>query len=326
MTKKSTETEKKESEINPQKNDNTTEKKELICGIVMPISSIDGCSAEHWSEVLSIIKDSICERGFIPKLVSDADDSGIIQNRIVQNLYKSDIVVCDVSAKNPNVMFELGLRLAFDKPTIIVKDDKTDYSFDTSIIEHLPYPRDLRFTKINIFKKALSDKIEATYKASQKNGYTTFLKHFGEFKVAKLEQTEVGFNDFVLKTLKNIDTKISNLENQNTENKLDDSRGKSLFIPFPSHITKDEPVITSKALGTIIYEFSKKNKCSAKDIIESTGMLNDITKKYIDRYWKDRFYKNEQYFELQKAIKDVCEEISSKEKDSTFNSIYNLAE
>ena len=151
------------------------------CGIVMPISSIDGCTAEHWTEILSIIKDSIISSGFEPNLVSDADDSGIIQKRIIHNLYSNEIVVCDVSAKNPNVMFELGMRLAFDKPTIIIKDDKTEYTFDTSIIEHITYPRDLRFNKIIAFKDALKKKIIATYEKSvQDPNYTTFLKHFGE--------------------------------------------------------------------------------------------------------------------------------------------------
>jgi hypothetical protein len=32
---------------------------------------------------------------------------------------------------------DMGLRLAFDKPTIIIKDDKTSYAFDTPPIEHL---------------------------------------------------------------------------------------------------------------------------------------------------------------------------------------------
>jgi hypothetical protein len=57
-------------------------------------------------------------------------------------------------AQNSNLMLELGMRLAFDKPAVIVKDDKTDYSFDTSSIEHLAYPRDLRFSKIKSFKTA----------------------------------------------------------------------------------------------------------------------------------------------------------------------------
>ena len=121
----------------------------LLCGIIMPISPIDGCTAEHWAEVKEIIKDeveSIVDLKFTAKLVSDADDIGVIQKRIVQGVYNSDKIVCDVSAKNSNLLFELGMRLAFDKPTVIIKDDKTDYSFDTSIIEHLAYPRDLRFS------------------------------------------------------------------------------------------------------------------------------------------------------------------------------------
>jgi len=62
-------------------------------------------------------------------------------------------------------MFELGLRLAFDKPTVIIKDDKTEYSFDTGVIEHVPYPRDLRFAKVMEFKKRLTEKISNTYKS-----------------------------------------------------------------------------------------------------------------------------------------------------------------
>lgn len=116
------------------------EAKKQICGIVMPISSIDNCTESHWKEVKGIISDAIEAAGFEARLVSEANDSGIIQKRIVQNLYYNDIVVCDVSCKNPNVMFELGMRLAFDKPTIIIMDNMTKYSFDTSPIEHLGYP------------------------------------------------------------------------------------------------------------------------------------------------------------------------------------------
>ncbi|MDR1761951.1 MAG: hypothetical protein LBR55_05825 [Bacteroidales bacterium] len=181
-----------------------SDKKLPKCGIVMPISAIDTCSAEHWSEVLNIIKDAVGQAGagFEPNLVSDSDESGIIQKRIIHNLYSNEIVVCDVSAKNPNVMFELGIRLAFDKPTIIIKDDKTDYSFDTSVIEHLTYPRDLRFSKIVVFKDALKKKVQDTYeKATKDTNYTTFLKHFGEYKVAQLSEKEVTSEKYILSAL-----------------------------------------------------------------------------------------------------------------------------
>jgi hypothetical protein len=174
-----------------------------VCGLVMPISAIDGLAKEHWAEVLSILSDSIEKAGFGPNLVSDADDVGIIQKRIIQNLYDNPIAVVDVSGKNPNVMFELGMRLAFDKPTIIVKDDKTSYSFDTAPIEHLVYPRDLRFTQIVDFKDKLIEKIKGTHtKATTDPNYTTFLKTFGEFTVAKLDKKEVSSQEYILEEIK----------------------------------------------------------------------------------------------------------------------------
>jgi len=191
------------------------------CGIIMPISSIDGCEESHWTDVLNILNEAIGDSGFEGNLVSNADDVGIIHKRIIQNLYDNPIVVCDVSSKNPNVMFELGLRLAFDKPTIIVKDDKTSYTFDTSAIEHLEYPRDLRFTKIVEFKELLADKIKATYtKATKDTNYTTFLKHFGEFKVAKIDKKEVSGQEYIIDELKNMRRSINRLERGNMPRRL----------------------------------------------------------------------------------------------------------
>lgn len=183
-----------------------------VCGIVMPISAIDGCAETHWLDVREILSEAIEAAGFEPNLVSDADDVGIIQKRIIQNIYENPIIVCDVSGKNPNVMFELGLRLAFDKPTIIVKDDKTSYSFDTSPIEHLEYPRDLRFTKIVDFKDELTEKIQATHeKATKDKNYTTFLKHFGTFTVPKLDTQEVSKDTFILEELQSLKKAVADL-------------------------------------------------------------------------------------------------------------------
>lgn len=176
-----------------------------VCGIVMPISAIDSCTEEHWRDVKEILSEAIQDAGFTPQLVSEADDVGIIQKRIVQNLYANPMVVCDISAKNPNVMFELGLRLAFDKPTIIVKDDKTSYPFDTGSIEHLTYPRDLRFSKIVEFKDLLAEKIKGTYqKATTDKNFTTFLKHFGTFKVAEVKTETVPQEQLLAEEVKSL--------------------------------------------------------------------------------------------------------------------------
>ena len=191
-----------------------------ICGVVMPISSIDGCTESHWADVLEIVTEAIEEAGFSANLVSNADDVGIIHKRIIQNLYENPIVVCDVSGKNPNVMFELGMRLAFDKPTVIIKDEKTSYSFDTSAIEHLEYPRDLRFSRIVDFKVKLMEKIIATHKrATTDPNFTTFLKHFGEFTVAKIDKKEVSGQQFIIEELQHLRSAIRRLEYGSNQSK-----------------------------------------------------------------------------------------------------------
>lgn len=236
-----------------------------VCGLVMPISAIDNLPEMHWNEVRTIISDSIEKAGFAPNLVSNADDVGIIQKRIIQNLYDNPIVVVDVSAKNPNVMFELGMRLAFDKPTIIVKDDKTTYSFDTAPIEHLPYPRDLRFTQIMEFKEKLTEKIKATHaKATSDPSYTTFLKNFGEFTVAKLDKKEVPGQEFILEEIKALRLSIDKLSVQSAPRVVLTSApgtGKSAFISefFKRNSNANLVVFDSNDLNTSWKDFWKSD-------------------------------------------------------------------
>lgn len=190
----------------------TLEASKLKCGVIMPISSIDTYSEAHWVDVRDILFEAIEEAGFEANLVSNADDIGIIQKRIIQNIYENPIVVCDVSGKNPNVMFELGLRLAFDKPTIIIKDDQTSYSFDTAPIEHLVYPKDLRFNQIIEFRSELIGKIKGTHhRATTDPHYTTFLKNFGNFTIAKIDTKEIPSAQFIIEELQTLRKTISEM-------------------------------------------------------------------------------------------------------------------
>ncbi|MET3356675.1 UNVERIFIED_ORG: hypothetical protein ABIC58_000022 [Leuconostoc holzapfelii] len=149
---------------------------EFKIGIVGPISSAediaDSYTKTHWISVRKVIEDSYPS---IPMpLVSESDSSGIILDRIIKNLADYDLIICDTSSKNPNVMFELGLRLAFDKPVILVKDELTEYSFDISLIEHVEYTSDLEYSSMLKFQNVLAEKI----KSIKDNGGDSFLKHF----------------------------------------------------------------------------------------------------------------------------------------------------
>lgn len=209
------------------------------CGIIMPIAKHPDYQSGHWKDVLDILSEAISETEFEPRLVSDDVAIGLIHDRIVTNIYNDEIIVCDVSSKNPNVMFELGLRLAFDKPTIIVKDEKTGYSFDTGVIEHISYPSSLRFSEIVAFKEELAKRIKATYAKSQaEKDYSPFLKSFGKTIVpTSLEKTEIPESKFIMEQLSVIRHEMRRLRNDNSD-RSDNYRNNLVHGRRPTSISK----------------------------------------------------------------------------------------
>jgi len=210
----------------------TLKKKKVIetkkCGIIMPIASNPDYPEEHWKEVLLILIEAVNETEFEPRLVSDDVAVGLIHERIVNNIYTDEIVICDVSSKNPNVMFELGLRLAFDKPTIIIKDEKTGYSFDTGVMEHINYPSSLRFNKIVDFKTELIKRIKATYEKSiSEPNFSPFLKSFGKTIIpAKINQSEIAESKYILSKLENLTNEVMHLRLENNNGNIMNNRNR----------------------------------------------------------------------------------------------------
>ena len=139
------------------------EEKQKICGIVMPISAMgQEYSEEHWRKMLRTITDVCEEAGFQSKLVSQEKYTSFLHSTIFHNLYDSDIVIADVSGRNSNVFFELGIRITFDKPIVVIKDNITDYSFDTAPFKHIGYDKQREYDNIESFKAELKEAIVST--------------------------------------------------------------------------------------------------------------------------------------------------------------------
>lgn len=185
-----------------------------------------------------MIVEALAEVGFLARIVSSKDAVGVIQAHIVQNLFDNEIVVVDVSGKNPNVMFELGMRLAFDKPVVIIKDELTNYSFDTSPVEHLNYRSDLRYQAIVDFKKDLGAKVTATYQARSDKNHATFLKQFGRVNTASLGEKEGGAFQAVLEELASMRSDLRSIGRPATFSPLNLRR--SLAVAIPTSLGRDE--------------------------------------------------------------------------------------
>lgn len=176
------------------------------CGIIMPISECDGRTAAHWSDVLAIMENAATTAGFEARLVSDTFETNLIHKEILRNIYNDGIVICDVSGRNPNVFFELGIRIATQKPTIIVKDDKTQYPFDTSVNRYIEYPRDLRHPLMEKFKADLGAMIE---KVKHQASEQSFIGQLGPFEIPKIESKEIAASDAILQRLNAIEKMLS---------------------------------------------------------------------------------------------------------------------
>lgn len=77
----------------------------------------------------SLITPAAKESGFIVK-TANRQGSDLIQSTIVNDLIEADLVIADLTEHNPNVMFELGFRMAQDKPVVLLKATGTGPLFD----------------------------------------------------------------------------------------------------------------------------------------------------------------------------------------------------
>jgi hypothetical protein len=154
------------------------------CFIIMPITTPESFLSqyrdgiEHFNHVLEcLFIPSVEKAGYtaIPPIAKGAD---LIHAEIIQNLWQSDLVFCDISCPNPNVFFELGIRTALNKPVCIVKDELTNkIPFDLSILNYREYMSTLQSGKIQADIDKLVNHIGDSVERS--NGVNTLWKQFG---------------------------------------------------------------------------------------------------------------------------------------------------
>src|SRR5208337_1505794 len=123
---------------------NINQDSQELCFIIMPISDHPDYAQGHFKHVYDDILRHACQMaGFKPIRGDDVKQSNLIQLDILQKLLDTPMAVCDLSSLNPNVLFELALRQAFNKPVALVQELGTPPIFDISPFRITNYRKDI---------------------------------------------------------------------------------------------------------------------------------------------------------------------------------------
>jgi hypothetical protein len=140
-----------------------TEKNSKECFIIMPISDADGYPAGHFKHVYDNIIGPSCEMaGYQAVRADEIKATNLIHLDILKRLIDTPIAICDLSSRNPNVLFELGIRQAFDRPVVLIQEAGTPKIFDIAPLRYLEYSKEMRYHDVLRIQKELKDAIEAT--------------------------------------------------------------------------------------------------------------------------------------------------------------------
>jgi len=106
------------------KSTTTKSQKKPNCFVIMPFGG--------WFDIYyqDIYIKAIESAGFIANRADDLYRPGNIVNDIWNLTKEADVILADLTNKNPNVFYELGLAHAITKPAILITASMDDVPFD----------------------------------------------------------------------------------------------------------------------------------------------------------------------------------------------------
>jgi len=103
------------------------------CFVLMPFGSYFDT---YYRDVYS---PAIKEAGFEPVRADDLFSTGSIIEQIWEQISKAKVLLAELTGKNPNVFYELGLAHASKKPVVFVTGSLEDVPFDLRHLRVIPY-------------------------------------------------------------------------------------------------------------------------------------------------------------------------------------------
>lgn len=179
----------------------------------MPIADVHGYEPGHFGRVYEhLLKPAIIAAGYMPVRADDTVKTDYIVVGIIQKIVESAMVLCDFSARNPNVMYELGIRHAFNKPVVLIRDNKTDKIFDIQGLRYAEYDESLRIDSVNKDIGKITSAISETAAITGKD--MNSIVQLAGIKTAEVPagQTISSDTKLILSTFANFERRLTSIE------------------------------------------------------------------------------------------------------------------
>lgn len=231
----------------------TTEKR---CFVIMPFSDQGDYPKGHFQMVYEqIFKPAIIKAGYVPYRVDENKISDSIINKIFEGVQNCEMALCDLSNRNPNVLYELGLRQAYDKPVVLVKDEKTENIFDVSVISTVQYNSNRLYENVVEAQEKICESLKST--GESKN---TTLVQFVRAKEASYVDVKVDEDGELNDMLQSIMKELQQIKSSNKTNDIryiEDSSEIRMIVDNTMNCTLED-------VEAVIHYLNSKHNVNAK--------------------------------------------------------------
>ncbi len=245
----------------------------------MPISDSDEYGNGHFGRVYEHIIKPACELAeFKPIRADDIMTTNYIALDIIKNIIECDMAICDLSSRNPNVMYELGIRQAFNLPVALIKDIRTKRVFDIQGFRDVEYDESLRIDTVEIAIQDLCETIKNTYENRQSE-INSLVSLLGIEPARLTEKKKISTDtELILNSLSLIDKRLSQIENINQNiSRLPSNQVATITIPENIGEPLKQSDIKSLEAGMSLFH-TRHGKIEIIQI-QKSGINNIITMK-----------------------------------------------
>lgn len=217
--------------------------------------------ANEFSKVFDAIKNATRKVGIECVRADEIMQPGPIINQIFEEIHSADVVIAEVSSKNPNVYYEIALAHCVKKPTILIADKDS--------ISDLPF--DIRHNRVLLYTKGSYADLESLLKKH--------LHHIKDYFVDNKKPPTV--NEF-LETLSQPFPSVKEILEEHTEESSENIINR-LTDSFPNKVLRELVQDIGKQFNLTSAKLTETNLAEDGVLITVEDAFNEKVVALVDR-------------------------------------------